>query len=181
MSPPRPEQLQNISKLTLFFRETQLENRIGPRTRGADVRRTTFCHFCQIFRSFLEFGAHERRWRFLYSKTWQLYKVELSFPERYTQFFNEFSTVLFKMIFLDTKPKGVPFTKIRFSSNFSFWDGLRRKMRFGMNLQWIVQCFDEEWGFYLQKYEGFLRKKLTHNPHNSEKKFKTATKKIFSP
>ncbi len=92
--------------------------------------RTTFGHFGQIFRLFLEFGAHERRWRFLYSKTWQLYKVELSFPERYTQFFDEFSTVLFKMIFLDTKPKGVPFTKIRFSSNFSFWDGLGRKMRF---------------------------------------------------
>ena len=38
-----------------------------------------------------------------------------------------------------------------------------------MNLQWIVQCFDEEWGFYLQKYEEFLRKKLAHNPHDSQK------------
>ena len=43
------------------------------------------------------------------------------FPRKIcTVFFYEFSTVLFKMIFLDTKPKGVPFTNIRFSCGRAF-------------------------------------------------------------
>ena len=124
--------VQNISKLTLFFRETQLENRIGSRTRGADVRRTTFDHFCQIFRFFLEFGAHERRWRFLYSKTWQLYKVELSFPERYAQFLMNFRQYFSKWSFWTQNQRGYPLPKFDFRPIFHFgmvWGG---KCDFGM-------------------------------------------------
>ena len=107
--------------------------------------RTTFGHFGQIFRLFLEFGAHERRWRFLYSKTWQLYKVELSFPERYTQFLMNFRQYFSKWSFWTQNQRGYPLPKFDFRPIFHFgmvWGG---KCDFGMNLQWIVQCFDEEW------------------------------------
>ena len=149
---PRPG--QNNSKISpnlLYFSgKHSWKTESGP---GCAVRRTTFDHFGQIFRFFLEFGAHERRWRFLYSKTWQLYKVGLSFPERYAQFLMNFRQYFSKWSFWTQNQRGYPLPKFDFRPIFHFgmvWGG---KCDFGMNLQWIVQCFDEEWGFYLQKYQ----------------------------
>ena len=74
-----------------------------------------------------------------------------------------------KWSFWTQNQRGYPLPKFDFRPIFHFgmvWGG---KCDFGMNLQWIVQCFDEEWRFYLQKYEEFLRKKLAHNPHDSQK------------
>ena len=85
------------------------------------------------------------------------------------RFFMNFRQYFSKWSFWTQNQRGYPLPKFDFRPIFHFgmvWGG---KCDFGMNLQWIVQCFDEEWGLYLQKYEEFLRKKLAHNPHDSRK------------